>query len=148
MDERTAAAIRAYLRELVRPWKLASFALGMAWLIYGALNYGISDWNMGDSLVMGSLTYLCASWSVRTLLLSARDRPRLWPLRSGLALLLAWAVVDGSYVLYNSLTHHQMYRLENLYASTPLYFLAGFLWSPRSSLQGLVSQLRAVLWRT
>ena len=120
----------------------------MAWLIYGALNYGISDWNLGDSLIMGGLTYVCAPWSVRTIMLSARDRPSYWPLRITLALMVAWAVVDGSYLLYNSLTHHEMYRLANFYASTPLYFLAGFLWLPRASLKELAGQLRAELSRS
>src|SRR5215469_16289332 len=124
--------LKLQLREYLRPWKLVSFTIGMAWLVYGALNYGISDWNLGDSLVMGGLTYLSAPWSVRTLLLAVRDRPRGWPLHIVLALFVAWLVVDGSYVFYNSLTHHEMYRLANFYASTPLYFLAGFLWLQRA----------------
>lgn len=34
---------RAYLAELGRPWKLVTFAVGMAWLLYGALSYEIPD---------------------------------------------------------------------------------------------------------
>lgn len=56
---------KAYFRELRRPWKLASLAIGMLWLMYGAVSYGISDWDVGISLIMGGLTYLCAPWSVR-----------------------------------------------------------------------------------
>lgn len=137
-----------YARELIRPWKLVTFGVGMAWLIYGALNYGISDWNLGDSLIMGGLTYVTAPGCVRVILLSARDRPHYWPLRILLALAVAWAVVDGSYLLYNSLSHHEMYRLANFYASTPLYFLAGFLWLPRASLKELATQLRRELHRS
>ena len=39
------------MNELLRPWKLLSFTIGMAWLIYGALNYGISDWDVGIGIV-------------------------------------------------------------------------------------------------
>ena len=148
METVNASEVRSYARELVRPWKLATFGVGMAWLIYGALNYGISDWNLGDSLIMGVLTYVTAPGCVRTLLLSVRDRPRGWSLRIILALAVAWAVVDGSYLLYNSLSHHEIYRLANFYASTPLYFLAGFLWLPRASLKELATQLRAELRRS
>lgn len=49
---------RADLAELARSWKLSSFAIGMAWLLFGALTYGISDWDVGISLLMGGLTYL------------------------------------------------------------------------------------------
>lgn len=139
---------RLYARELIRPWKLVTFGVGMAWLIYGALNYGISDWNLGDSLIMGGLTYVTAPSCVHVILLSARDRPHYWPFRILLALAVAWAVVDGSYLLYNSLSHHEMYRLANFYASTPLYFLAGFLWLPRASLKELATQLRRELRRS
>lgn len=148
MNPGSSAAVKAYGRELLRPWKLFSFGAGMAWLIYGALNYGISDWNLGDSLIMGGLTYVCAPWSVHTILISARGRPRWWPFRIVLALFAAWAVVDGSYVLYNTLSHHGMYRFANFCASTPLYFLAGFLWLPRASLKELAVQLRAELRRS
>jgi len=41
------------LRELFRPWKLFTFIGGMAWLIYGALNYGIAD-GRGISLLMAA----------------------------------------------------------------------------------------------
>jgi hypothetical protein len=47
--------VQKYLAELVRPWKLLSFGVGMIWLLYGARNYGISDWDVGISLIMGGL---------------------------------------------------------------------------------------------
>jgi hypothetical protein len=67
---------RAYFSELDRPCKLASLAVGMEWLLFGAINYEISDWDVGISLIMGGLTYLCAPWSVGIILVSIRDRPR------------------------------------------------------------------------
>jgi hypothetical protein len=89
---------RAYLAELSRPWKLANLGLGMAWLLYGALNYGISDWDVGISLLMGGLTYVCAHWSAVTLLGAARHRMRDWFGPAAMALFVALIVVDGVYV--------------------------------------------------
>ena len=133
---------QADLRELARPWKLLSFAAGMAWLIYGALNYGIGDWDVGDSLIMGGLTYLTAPWCVRTLWATLRRRPRGWPIWCLAAIATAWAVVDASYLLYNTALHHPMDRSANLLASAPLYLLAGILWAYRGSLRELWAGLR------
>jgi hypothetical protein len=133
---------RSYLRELRRPWKLATFAIGMGWLVYGALNYGIGDWNLGDSLIMGGLTYLTAPWSVRTLLVCLREGPKYWWVWSVAALLVGWAVVDGSYLLYNVLSHHPTYRWANFYASSLLYLLAGAVWQYRGSVNDFIKNLR------
>lgn len=129
--------LKAYFAELVRPWKLCSLAVGMAWLLYGALNFGIGDWNVGDSLIMGLLTYLTAPWVVRTLIVSLSQRPRLWMIRILIALIVAWSVIDGSYTLYNVLTHHPLFRAANFPASSALYFLAGCIWLYRGSLKDL-----------
>lgn len=88
---------RAYLAELCRPWKLVTFAVGMSWLLYGALSYEIPDWDVGISLLMGGLTYLCAPWSVATILATARIRAWPWICASVVALFVAWVVVDGIY---------------------------------------------------
>lgn len=136
---------RAYLAELARPWKLLSFAIGMGWLLFGALTYGISDWDIGISLLMGGLTYLSAPWSVRTLLTAVRYRSRNWVLWIGIAFLVAWAVVDGIYVLYHAVVGNEMFRIENFYASSALYFLAGAIWLYPGSVRELISNVRAVL---
>lgn len=62
-------------RELRRPWKLATLAGGMAWLLYGALAHDFADWDVGISLLMGGLTFLCAPWTLRALWFCLRDRP-------------------------------------------------------------------------
>lgn len=136
---------RTYLAELARPWKLLSFALGMVWLLFGALTYGIADWDVGISLLMGGLTYLSAPWSVGAILTAVRYRPRNWALWVAMALFVAWVVVDGIYVLYHSVMGNQMFRLENFYASSALYFLAGSIWLYRGSVRELISNVRAVL---
>lgn len=135
---------RAYYAEMARPWKLFSFMIGMAWLLYGALNYGISDWDVDISLLMGGFTYLCAPLSVSVILVCARDRPRYWLLWIMAALLVALAVVDWLYVAYHTAMGNQMFRLENFYASSALYFLAGALWLYRGTLQEFLKNLRAL----
>jgi hypothetical protein len=135
---------RAYVAEFARPWKLFSFAIGMGGLIYGALEYGIADWDIGISLVMGGLTFLCAPWSVGTLLTAVRYRSPGWVLRIGLALFMAWIVVDGVYVLYHTVMGNRMFRIENFYASSALYFLAGSIWLYRGTLREFLANLRSV----
>lgn len=133
---------QAYGLELLRPWKLTVLALGLGWLIYGALNYGIGDWDVGDSLIMGGLTYLCAPWSVRTLLLCLQRRPRGWLVWMAAAIFVGWAVADGSYTLYNLLAHHPFDRAANFPASATLYLLAGFAWLYRGSLRDMLRDVR------
>jgi hypothetical protein len=136
---------RTDLRELIRPWKLLSFTIGMTWLLFGALNYGIADWDVGISLLMGGLTYLFAPWSVRTILSAGRNRHPYWMLKIGVAVFVAWIVVDGVYVLYHTALGNQMFRVENFYASSALYFLAGSIWLYRGSVREFLSNVRAVL---
>ncbi len=138
---------RTYVRELARPWKLLSFAIGMGWLLFGALNYGISDWDVGISLIMGGLTYLSAPWSVGTILTAVRHRSRNWILKIAMALFVAWVVVDGVYVLYHTVIGNQMFRIENFYASSALYFLGGAIWLYRGSLRELLANVRGVFRR-
>ena len=137
--------IQQYFAELVRPWKLLSFGVGMAWLLYGARSYGISDWDVGISLIMGGLTYLCAPWSVRVTLHCLRYRPRFWGFWIIAALFVAWIVVDGVYVFYHTAMGNQMLRLENFYASSALYFLAGAIWLYSGSLRDFLSNVRALV---
>lgn len=129
-----------YLRELRRPWKLWSFAAGMAWLFYGALTYKFDDWDVGISALMGGLTYICAPWTVLTTVVCLRERPQHWPMRLAVALVVAWAVIDGSYTAYNEIMQHPMDRSANFPASAAFYFLAGTLWSYRGSLQQLIRE--------
>jgi hypothetical protein len=134
----------SYIVELRRPWKLVSFAVGMAWLLYGALNYGISDWDVGISLLMGGLTYLCAPWSIGVILHCLRFRPKYWLLWIGSALAVALFVIDGIYYLYHTIAGNQMLRRDNLYASSALYFLAGTIWLYKGSLRDFAVDFRAL----
>jgi hypothetical protein len=83
-DEHKFLPDRSYFRELRRPWKLATFGAGMSWLLYGASSYGISDWDVGISFIMGGLTYLCAPWTVHVLVNAAKaETSRVAPANNG-----------------------------------------------------------------
>ena len=128
---------KAYFQELLRPWKLISFSVAMSWLIYGALNYNIMDWDVGVTLIMGVCTYLMAPWSVYVIFSSIRYRQKYWYMQIAAALLAALFVVDWVYMIYHTLAGNQTLREANFYASMPLYFLAGSAWLYRGTLSEL-----------
>ncbi|MDP2681704.1 MAG: hypothetical protein Q8P28_02705 [Deltaproteobacteria bacterium] len=131
---------RKYFSELRRPWKLATFGIGMLWLLYGAVYYDICDWDVGISLIMGGLTYVFAPWSVITIYNSIRFRPHAWPLRVVAALVPAMFAVDWVYWLYHSAVGNQMLRWENLKVSMALYFICWIVWCYRGSLTDIVRE--------
>ena len=125
---------RHWRRELFRPWKLLSFAVGMAWLLYGATHYVIGDWDVGISLIMGVLTYLFAPWTVFTIANAVLFRAPYWWLRIAGALVPAVFTVDTVYMLYHTLAGNPIYREANFPASMALYCLCGALWWYRGAL--------------
>jgi len=136
---------KAHLLELVRPWKLFSFAIAITWLLHGALNFGIQDWDVGVTLIMGGLTYLLAPWSVYIILSAVRYRPAYWYLHIAAALITALCVVDWVYMLYHHLAGNPTYRDANFAVSMLLYFLAGTVWLYRGSLKELVSNIKSLV---
>ena len=136
---------RAALRELLRPWKLASFLIAMAALLYGAVNFHIGDWDVGVTLLMGTLTYVLAPWAVLVIGSAVRYRPRGWWAHVALALLVAVLVVDTSYVVYSELAGNRQDREGNFRASFPLFFLAGMCWLYRGSLREMWRELRQAI---
>lgn len=134
----------AELGELLRPWKLATFAIAMALLIYGALNFHIGDWDLGVTLLMGTLTYVFAAPGVRALAGALRQPRHLGLLDAALALAIAWFVIDGVYLAWHTLVGNPIYRADNFRASTPIYFMAGLFWLYRGSLGEMVANLRTL----
>lgn len=132
---------KTYLAELARPWKLVSFTCAMGWLLFGALNYGIQDWDVGVTLIMGGLTYLLAPWSVYITLSAIRYRPAHWYLHIAAAFIVAMFVVDWVYMLYHHVAGNPTYRDANFKVSMPLYFLAGTTWLYRGSMKELISNI-------
>jgi uncharacterized protein len=120
--------LRASLHELLRPWKLATLAIGVGLMIAGVFYYKISDWDVGISIVMPVLTYITAPWCVRVFL---GRHFRLYPA----ALFWTWFTVDGIYWFYHRFVGNEMLRAENLSTSTPLFLLMGCFWLYRGSLR-------------
>lgn len=124
------------IKEYLRPWKLITFAAGLAILIGGALYYKISDWDIGISLIMGTLTYIAAPRALYIV------KSRHW--RKFLIMFFVyWFTVDGSYMLYNAYFDHPIgaeLRRANFFASSLLYLLCGLLWSQQMTLREFLSE--------
>src|SRR5687768_356643 len=138
---------RAYLRELVRPWKLATFAGSLAVLIYGALVMNIGDWDVPVTLIMGVLTYTLAPWCVFLIHRAWKQRPKHWPWHVLLSLALAVFVVDTVYMTYSNAVGNPTDREFNFRASFPLFYLAGVLWSWRGTVRELWVRVRGAFKR-
>lgn len=123
--------------DYLRPWKLFTLAAGIALLVVGARMRIAPDWDIPISLIMATLAYLTAPWSLRVLL---ERRWRLLPL----ALFFAWFTVDGCYALYWHFMDPAalaLMRAYNFPASLALYGLCGLLWLYRGSLRQLMAGL-------
>ena len=131
----------ALLNEYIRPWKLATLAVGIALLILGSFCLPAPDWDIPISFIMAVTTYLAAPWSLRVVL---ERRWRLWPAM----LFVTWFSVDGCYWLYwhfkNPFALEQM-RAANFAASLPLYGICGGIWLYRGSLRELTKELSSIL---
>lgn len=123
--------------EYLRPWKLGTFALGMAWPFRGALHEGAADRDLGISVLMGTLTYLTAPVAARI------PTTRLWH-RIPLALACYWLSADGSYWAYWQMVNPDalVLREANFHASACLYRLCGFIWPHRGPLRDLLKDDR------
>lgn len=135
---------RSALRELQRPWKLATFAIAMALLLYGALFFHIGDWDVGVTLLMGSLTYALAPSGALAVVVAIRERSARALLDVLVALVLAWFVIDGVYMAWHLAMDNPIYRADNAMASTPIFGMAGLFWLYRGSVREMLANLRAL----
>jgi hypothetical protein len=136
-----ALFLRQEMSEYLRPWKIVTLGMGLAALIAGALYYQAADWDIWISLIMGGLAYLTAPWNFQIV---QNSRWRLFPL----GVFAYWFTVDGSYVVYNTYSGHEIntdLRWANFFASSLLYFLCGWLWSPRMTFRELVCEIRRAI---
>lgn len=103
-------------------FKILTFAIGLAWLLWGALFFDYPDWDIGVSLVMAASTYLTAEWVVSTVM---ERRYKHLPAAAA----LAWWAVDGCYWLYWSMVRPEvMIREGQWLMSLCLFLLCGFIW--------------------
>jgi hypothetical protein len=126
-----------FWREYLRPWKLATYAIGLLLLIAGSFYYQAPDWDISISIIMSFFTYLTAGWSLRVIV---ERQWRHWP-----AMLIAtWWSVDGCYALYWSLVNPvalEMMREANWPASLSLYWACGLIWYWNGTLRELMQCL-------
>ena len=126
------------MAEYLRPWKLVTFAIGLALLIAGSFYYEAPDWDIPISLIMAAFAYVTAPWSMRVLV---ERRWRHWP-----AMLLAtWFTVDGCYWIYwhfKDPVALDLMRSANFSASLSLYGICGIVWLYRGSLRQLLFDMR------
>ena len=129
------------MAEYIRPWKLVTLVIGIALLILGSHYYPAPDWDIPISLIMATLAYLTAPWSLRVIL------ERRW--RHCPAMLVAtWFTVDGCYWLYwhfrNSIALDLM-REANFFASLALYGICGLIWLYRCSLHEFAGEVSSLI---
>ena len=119
------------LSELIRPWKLATLAMGIALLIVGRFYYQAPDWDVPISLIMALVAYATASWSMHVMV------ERQW--KNWLSMLVVtWFAVDGCYWLYwrwQDPVALEMMREANAPASLSLYWMCGLVWYFRGTVR-------------
>jgi hypothetical protein len=123
--------------EYLRPWKVSTLFVGVALLSIGSLYYEAPDWDIPISIVMASLTYITAPWSMRVLL---ERKWRYWPAM----LFIVWFSVDGCYAIYWHFRNPEALRLmreANFPASLSLYGLCGIFWMYQGTLKQFISDV-------
>jgi hypothetical protein len=125
------------MSEYLRPWKLATLAIGISLLVFGSFYYPAPDWDIPISFIMALFAYLTAPWSLRIFL------ERRWWLVP-VALFATWFTVDGCYWIYWHFRNPaglEAMRSANFLASLALYGCCGVGWLYRGSLRELVSDI-------
>lgn len=103
-------------------FKNITFAIGLAFLIYGALNFQIQDWDCGVSVLMAACTYMSADWVIDVF---RRSQYKRYPL----AFFFIWFSVDLSYTIYWTLVDEsRMLRGVQWWPSLLMYLLCGVIW--------------------
>jgi hypothetical protein len=139
---KTTAKQNEKMTEYLRPWKLATLAVGIAILLIVGHIEQLDDWTPGVSVIMALAAYLTAPWAVRVFI------ERRWGMMP-FAFLTGWFSVEVLYAFF------QFHRVPpavfaalvnaNRLPSTCLYLLCGFIWLYRGSFKDLVSEARAAL---
>ena len=126
------------LIEYKRPWKLFSFAIGLALLIIGSFIYKAPDWDIPICIIMATLTYLSASWSMHIL------TERQWS-KLPLMLFITWFCIDGCYSIYwyyKDPAALALMREVNFLASLTLYGMCGLVWYHDGSIKDAFSTMK------
>lgn len=130
--------INQLITEYSRPWKLFTLTIGLLLLILGSFYYQAPDWDIPISIIMATLTYLSASWSLHVL------TERRWSTLP-LMLFIMWFCVDGCYSIYWYFVDPialALMRDVNFLASLSLYGMCGLVWYYEGSMKDVLSNFR------
>lgn len=130
------------INEYLRPWKLITFSLGMMFLFYGALFFNYPDWDIGVSIIMGSLTYLLSPLSISFFIKSIKYKEKNWFLVVLLCIVTELFVVDWSYMAWHTLMKNETIREGNFITSSFMYIAMGFFWLYKGSLKELLYDIK------
>lgn len=132
-----------YLRLLLRPWKVVTFLLGLAFFVWGAYYFDAPTWDVWNSVSMSALCYALAPWAVDLIVDSYRNQWRQIRLRLPLAAAIVYFVASGSYELYHLAVNgqHPITYWENLTFSVPVTIVAGLVWRFDGTLRELLTTL-------
>jgi hypothetical protein len=142
--------LQRYFRNLFRPWKVVTFALGTAFFVWGAGYFDAPTWDVGVSWLMSVLCYLLGPFAVDLGIQAARERGELWQWRLLLAAALVYFIASGSYEIYNTVRmgQHPITYWYNLAFSVPVTLIAGFVWRYDGSISDFIAELRRTHRRT
>lgn len=124
------------MKEYLRPWKLVSFAIGLSLLIAGSFYYHAPDWDIPISIIMATITYFAAPWSMSVIL------ERQWKHFPAMLFITLFAI-DGCYWIYWSYQSPEalVMRDVNFPASLSLYGICGVLWFYEGTLKELYKEI-------
>jgi hypothetical protein len=136
--------MRAYFRNLLRPWKFITFALGTAFFVWGAGYFDAPTWDVGVSWLMSILCYLLAPYAVDLGIVAVRGRGPHWRWKLTASAALVYFIASGSYEIYNTIRmgQHPITYWYNLGFSVPVTIIAGVVWRYDGSLRDLAADVR------
>jgi len=117
-----------YVRFLLRPWKVATFAAATALVVAAGPYSGDPTWDLRDSLLISALVFVVAPWSVGTLY---RDlAARAFGVRTFVAFVALWTPcwAYDAYILGRDGAYPATWA-NNLGLSGPITILAGLFWN-------------------
>ena len=121
--------------------KNITFALGLAFLLFGALTFHLQDWDVGVSLVMAFCTYFSADWAVGVI---RRLEWKQWPK----AAFLVWFSVQGSYGCYWLLMRQTERMVEGQWVTSLfMYLLCGVIWQALPQPREALALVRSTMGR-
>jgi hypothetical protein len=135
--------VRAYLRNLLRPWKVVTFLIGIGFFVWGAGYFDAPTWDVGVSIWMSVLCYLLAPYAVDLGLRAARSRKKGWVRDLLISAAIVYFVASGSYEIYNTirLGQHPYTYWYNLWFSVPVTIIAGLVWRYDGSMKDFLNEL-------